>query len=284
MTFPLLEPTELEIGSIGLRGRVPINPNCASASGRGSKCFYDIETADFELKVSGAIPGTMVAAPAQALTTWYTNLRFMLLNPECQDAYDKHFDCDECRQLSGFQAQTDCREKCTDLNRAKEWRRSQNSGGAGGALGLDPLNAACSMVESDSGEVMTYEPSAKILEELDEYDAEKAACDKLQQTEFIKAFDDSQKDEDGAAWSLDTQMAAAVVANTGQGALGKFNIICIEDLVHLIMTVGPHFKEANNFLWPFQLSSPRGGYSKKRLHYIEGGEAGNREEIGRAHV
>jgi len=63
-----------------------------------------------------------------------------------------------------------------------------------------------------------------------------------------------------------------------EGALGKFNIICIEDLVHEIMTVGPHFKEANNFLWPFQLSSPRGGYTKKRLHYIEGGEAGNRED------
>jgi large subunit ribosomal protein L7e len=30
--------------------------------------------------------------------------------------------------------------------------------------------------------------------------------------------------------------------------LGKHNIICVEDLVHEIMTVGPHFKEANNFL------------------------------------
>lgn len=37
--------------------------------------------------------------------------------------------------------------------------------------------------------------------------------------------------------------------------LGKFNIICMEDLIHEIVTVGPHFKEANNFLWPFQLSS-----------------------------
>lgn len=39
--------------------------------------------------------------------------------------------------------------------------------------------------------------------------------------------------------------------------LGKFGIICMEDLIHEIMTVGPHFKEANNFLWPFQLSSAR---------------------------
>lgn len=60
--------------------------------------------------------------------------------------------------------------------------------------------------------------------------------------------------------------------------LGKHDIICIEDLIHEIYTVGPHFKEANCFLWPFQLSSPLGGLTKKRIHYIEGGEAGNRED------
>lgn len=63
--------------------------------------------------------------------------------------------------------------------------------------------------------------------------------------------------------------------------LGKYNIICMEDLIHEIFTCGPHFKEANNFLWPFQLSSPRGGYSKKSklIHFTEGGDAGNREEL-----
>ncbi|VFQ84500.1 unnamed protein product [Cuscuta campestris] len=60
--------------------------------------------------------------------------------------------------------------------------------------------------------------------------------------------------------------------------LGKYNIICIEDLVHEIITVGPHFKEANNFLWPFQLKAPVGGLKKKRNHYVEGGDAGNRED------
>ncbi|XP_058083141.1 large ribosomal subunit protein uL30w-like isoform X2 [Magnolia sinica] len=59
--------------------------------------------------------------------------------------------------------------------------------------------------------------------------------------------------------------------------LGKFGIICIEDLIHEIMTVGPHFKEANNFLWPFKLKAPLGGLNKKRNHYVEGGDAGNRE-------
>jgi len=63
-----------------------------------------------------------------------------------------------------------------------------------------------------------------------------------------------------------------------EGALGKQGVICVEDVIHQIYTVGPAFKECNNFLWPFQLSNPNGGLTKKRVHYIEGGDAGNREE------
>ena len=40
--------------------------------------------------------------------------------------------------------------------------------------------------------------------------------------------------------------------------LGKYGIICVEDLIHEIYTVGPHFKQASNFLWPVKLSAPRG--------------------------
>ena len=64
-----------------------------------------------------------------------------------------------------------------------------------------------------------------------------------------------------------------------EGTLGEKGIICAEDLIHEIYTVGPHFKEANNFLWPFKLSSPKGGLSHKRLHFIESGQAGNREHF-----
>jgi len=60
--------------------------------------------------------------------------------------------------------------------------------------------------------------------------------------------------------------------------LGKLGMICIEDLIHEIYTVGPNFKQANKFLWPFKLSSPRGGFKKVTTHYIEGGDAGNRED------
>ncbi|XP_041045107.1 60S ribosomal protein L7 [Carcharodon carcharias] len=60
--------------------------------------------------------------------------------------------------------------------------------------------------------------------------------------------------------------------------LGKYGIICIEDLIHEIYTVGKNFKMANNYLWPFKLSSPRGGMNKKTTHFVEGGDAGNRED------
>lgn len=63
-----------------------------------------------------------------------------------------------------------------------------------------------------------------------------------------------------------------------ESVLGKFDIICVEDLIHEIYTVGPHFKEAANFLWPFKLSSPNGGFKKKLLHFNEGGDCGNRGE------
>ncbi|KAK2099980.1 60S ribosomal protein L7 [Saguinus oedipus] len=61
-------------------------------------------------------------------------------------------------------------------------------------------------------------------------------------------------------------------------SLGKYGIIGMEDLIHEIYTVVKCFKEANNFLWPFKLSSPRGGMKKKTTHFVEGGDAGNRED------
>jgi len=61
--------------------------------------------------------------------------------------------------------------------------------------------------------------------------------------------------------------------------LGRYGIICVEDLIHEIYTVGPNFKQANNFLWPFKLSSPLGGYTKKAKHFNEGGDAGDRQEL-----
>ncbi|KAL5550727.1 hypothetical protein UlMin_000903 [Ulmus minor] len=76
---------------------------------------------------------------------------------------------------------------------------------------------------------------------------------------------------------LNKQRIALTDNSVIEQALGKHGILCVEDLIHEIVTVGPHFKEANNFLWPFKLKAPLGGLKKKRNHYVEGGDAGNRE-------
>ncbi|KAJ7632795.1 60S ribosomal protein L7 [Roridomyces roridus] len=61
-------------------------------------------------------------------------------------------------------------------------------------------------------------------------------------------------------------------------SLGKYDILCIEDLVHEIATAGPNFKQAANFLWPFKLSNPTGGWrTRKFKHFVQGGDFGDRE-------
>jgi len=60
--------------------------------------------------------------------------------------------------------------------------------------------------------------------------------------------------------------------------LGKQGLICIEDLVNEITSVGTHFKQASNFLWPFKLNPPKHGYVAKRHPYHSRGDWGNREE------
>lgn len=58
----------------------------------------------------------------------------------------------------------------------------------------------------------------------------------------------------------------------------KGAVICMEDLVNQIYTVGPFFKECTKFLWPFKMNNPAGGLSRIRHHFTEGGDCGNREE------
>merc|ERR1712198_213292 len=41
---------------------------------------------------------------------------------------------------------------------------------------------------------------------------------------------------------------------------GPVNLKSVRDLIHEIMTVGPNFKYAANFLWPFKLNTPTGGW------------------------
>ncbi|XP_020366490.1 60S ribosomal protein L7-like 1 [Rhincodon typus] len=64
--------------------------------------------------------------------------------------------------------------------------------------------------------------------------------------------------------------------------LGKWGMICLEDLIHEIYCVGKSFKEAMNFLWPFRLSVARHAARNKVGFLRELGETGNRgEEINK---
>jgi len=78
---------------------------------------------------------------------------------------------------------------------------------------------------------------------------------------------------------VDKQRVALTDNEMIEEQLGKYGIICMEDLIHEIYTVGPNFKQAANFLWPFKLNSPNGGFRKRKFkHFVEGGDLGNREE------
>jgi len=60
-----------------------------------------------------------------------------------------------------------------------------------------------------------------------------------------------------------------------KATLGDKGIECVEDIVHEIFTVGKEFKAVANFLWPFKLTTPKGGVIGKKLnHFIEGGDCG----------
>jgi len=56
---------------------------------------------------------------------------------------------------------------------------------------------------------------------------------------------------------IDKQRIALTDNALIEANLGKYGIVCMEDLIHEIFTVGPNFKQASNFLWPFKLSNPR---------------------------
>ncbi|XP_024018655.1 60S ribosomal protein L7-1 [Morus notabilis] len=77
--------------------------------------------------------------------------------------------------------------------------------------------------------------------------------------------------------NVDKQMVPLTDNNIIEQELGKYGILCIEDVVHEVANVGPHFKEVTHFLWPFLLNKPKGLKGSKTVYKL-GGEAGNRED------
>lgn len=63
-----------------------------------------------------------------------------------------------------------------------------------------------------------------------------------------------------------------------EDSLGKYNIVCKEDLVHEIANVGEHFHEANLFLWPFNLSDSKTDFERRTLKITDGKVYGDQGE------
>lgn len=58
---------------------------------------------------------------------------------------------------------------------------------------------------------------------------------------------------------------------------GESGIICLEDILHEIITVGPNFEKVMKALYPFILPNPKEGWiGKKGLSFQKGGIAGYR--------
>merc|ERR1719277_2566536 len=67
--------------------------------------------------------------------------------------------------------------------------------------------------------------------------------------------------------------------------LGALDIKSVGCMINELYTCGPNFTAVASTLWPFKLSSPRGGYSgKKRIHFVDGGSFGNQEKYINAFV
>eukprot|EP00268_Persea_americana_P020176 TRINITY_DN20404_c0_g1_i1.p1 TRINITY_DN20404_c0_g1~~TRINITY_DN20404_c0_g1_i1.p1 ORF type:complete len:247 (-),score=59.86 TRINITY_DN20404_c0_g1_i1:134-874(-) len=77
---------------------------------------------------------------------------------------------------------------------------------------------------------------------------------------------------------VDKQKVPLTDNNIIEQALGKHNIICVEDIVYEVSTVGSHFKEVVDFLWPFRLNKPEGALQRKKQQFKDGGDSGNRED------
>ncbi len=64
--------------------------------------------------------------------------------------------------------------------------------------------------------------------------------------------------------------------DTIENSLGKFNIICIEDIVHELYTCGKHFNDVNKFIGFFLLSPTEEIKEKINVPYYKGGSQGFR--------
>jgi len=74
--------------------------------------------------------------------------------------------------------------------------------------------------------------------------------------------------ETGTAMQLDNDAI--------ENSLGKFNILCLEDIVHELSTKSAHFNDVMNFLGFFLLSPTDEVKEKVNIQFFRGGQHGFR--------
>lgn len=61
-----------------------------------------------------------------------------------------------------------------------------------------------------------------------------------------------------------------------EDALSEESIICVDDLVHEIDTVGPAFSKASGFIWPFRLADSKTEFERRTLKMKDGKDYGDK--------
>lgn len=64
-------------------------------------------------------------------------------------------------------------------------------------------------------------------------------------------------------------------------SIGSLGIICIEDIIHELITLGPNLRDVLGFLCPFKIMPPTGGWKShlKKSQHPFNRLAGNRDEM-----
>ncbi|KAG4074499.1 hypothetical protein HA402_015788 [Bradysia odoriphaga] len=79
--------------------------------------------------------------------------------------------------------------------------------------------------------------------------------------------------------SIDKKKVAIDSNKLIEDHLGESGVICIEDIVHELFHVNENFDKIKQFLLPFKLKAPKGGWERKTgVSFTKGGEYGNRKE------
>ena len=63
-----------------------------------------------------------------------------------------------------------------------------------------------------------------------------------------------------------------------ESKFGDKGLLCLEDVVKQMFEAGTHFELLNEFMFPFKLSAPKGGFRRIKTSFEKNGSWGCRKE------